>query len=95
MTARLINKLLGKETKTFSYNIGVALLDLNNPEKILAKTKSPLILPNKKYERGTLEKKDVVFTTGIVIDKNNKDLLLYSGGGDIVTTIKKVSFDDL
>ena len=95
MTARLINKLLGKETKTFSYNIGVALLDLNNPEKILAKTKSPLILPNKKYEKGTLEKKDVVFTTGIVVDKNNKNLLLYSGGGDIVTTIKKVSFDDV
>ena len=95
ITTKLINKFLGRETKTFSYSIGATLLSLNNPEKILAKTKNPLILPSKKYEKGTLEKKDVVFTTGVIIDKNGEDLLLYSGGGDVVTTIKKISLNDV
>ena len=67
----------------------------NNPAKIIAKSKNPIITPIKKYERGTFEKKDVVFPTGIIQDLNQKDLLIYSGGGDIVTTVKKVSLSEL
>mgnify|MGYP001590912046 CR=1 FL=1 len=48
-----------------------------------------------KQQKGTFEKKDVVFPTGLFLDKNNKDILLYSGGGDIVTTVKKISLKDI
>ena len=71
------------------------MLDINNPEKILAKSKNPIILPIKKYEKGTFEKKDVVFPTGLIEDLNKKDLLIYSGAGDIVTTVKKVSLNEI
>ena len=90
-----IKAIFGKREKRLSYNVGAVLLDLNRPNKIISKSKNPIILPINKYEKGTFEKKDVVFPTGIIEDLNKKDILLYSGGGDIVTTIKKVSLEDI
>ncbi|MDO8508290.1 MAG: hypothetical protein Q7S27_01245 [Nanoarchaeota archaeon] len=86
-----IKFLFGKREKRLSYDVGAALLEYNNPHKIIFKSKNPIILPIKKYEKGTFENKDVVFPTGLIEDLNKKDLLIYSGGGDIVTTVKKVS----
>lgn len=80
---------------SYEYYVGAALFDLKNPKKLIAKSKSPIIAPNKKYERGTAEYKGVVFPTGIVADKNNKDLLIFSGGGDRVVTVKKVALSDI
>ncbi|MCA9485967.1 MAG: hypothetical protein KC506_03935, partial [Nanoarchaeota archaeon] len=77
------------------YAAGAVLLDLKDPNKILAKSREPLILPTSKYEKGTFEKKDVVFPTGALLDKNKKDLLIFSGGGDICTTVKKVSLESI
>lgn len=91
----LLKSFLGIKKTRLSYNVGALLLDLKNPSKILAKTKNPILRPIKKYERGTFEKKDVVFPTGTVVDLNKKDLLIYSGGGDIVTTAKKVSLKEI
>lgn len=93
-----IKKLFGFETEPTSryvYVVGAALFDLDNPRKILAKTKDPLIFPKKSYEKGILENKDVVFPTGLVEDLNGKDLLLYSGGGDVVTSVKKISLGEI
>ena len=90
-----IKRLLGIKNKRLVYNAGAVLLDLQNPSKILAKTKNPIISPNKKYERGTFEKKDVFFPTGLVLDQNEKDILLYSGGGDIVTTVRKININQI
>ena len=44
---------------------------------------------------GTFEHKKVTFPTGALIDRNKKDLLIYSGAGDIRTTVKKVSIADI
>lgn len=90
-----IKRLLGIKNKRLVYNAGAILLDIENPAKILAKTKNPIILPNKKYEKGTFENKDVVFPTGLIEDTNKKDLLIYSGGGDIVTSVKKITLRDI
>ena len=90
-----IRKFFRIKDKRLVYNAGAVLLDLKNPAKILAKTKNPIILPNQKYEKGTFEKKDVVFPTGLVMDKNGKDILLYSGGGDIVTTVRKIALKNI
>ncbi len=77
------------------YCAGAALLDRNDPRRIISKTREPFLMPNKKYEKGTFEFKDVVFPTGVLPDLNGKDLLIFSGGGDIVTTVKKISLESL
>ncbi len=81
--------------KRVYYCVGAALLDLENPRKVIAKSKFPIIFPTKEYERGSFENKNVIFPTGIIIDANGKDLLIFSGGGDVVTSVKKVSFKEV
>jgi len=74
------------------YSAGAILLDLKNPEKILARspTNRPLFEPTHSFEKkGFIN--NVVFPTGVVPDLNKKDLLIYSGGGDSVITVRKVS----
>jgi len=78
------------------YSVGVVLVDLNNPEKVLARTssKNPLFIPKEIYEKeGTVN--NVVFPSGAIPDLNGKDLLLYCGGGDRVVSVKKVRIHDI
>ena len=37
----------------------------------------------------------VVFPTGLVLDKDKKYILLYSGGGDKVVTVKKIKISEI
>lgn len=78
------------------YSVGAVLLDLKNPEKILARspTNKPLIPPTKSYEKNGFMN-NVIFPTGAVIDLNGKDLLIYSGGADRVISVKKISIRDI
>ncbi len=84
-----------EKNKRETYSAGAALLDLRNPRKVIAKTKRPIILPTQDYEKGTIEKKDVVFPTGIVMHENNEDILIFSGGGDLNTTVKQFSLKEI
>ncbi|MGC2427668.1 MAG: hypothetical protein WA421_11575 [Nitrososphaeraceae archaeon] len=63
------------------YRAGAALLDLDNPVKIIARTKKPILEPEEPYEKEG-DVKNVVFPTGtcIIDDK----LYVYYGGGDKV-----------
>ena len=99
---RTKNKLLKKINKMFFglvneysvYSIGAALFDLKNPRTLIAKTKRPLIVPKRSYEKkGFVD--NVVFSTGLVLDENKKDLLIYSGGADKVVTVKKIKLNDI
>jgi predicted GH43/DUF377 family glycosyl hydrolase len=74
----------------YIYSASAALFDLKNPSKLLAKS-DPIILPNQEYELELYQKKRIVFPTGVVVDKNGKDLLIYSGGRDVVTSVRKMS----
>ena len=74
------------------YYAGAALLDLKNPEKIIARSQKPLIKPVESYEKKGFVN-NVVFPTGAVADKD--DLLIYSGGGDRVVSVKRISFDKI
>ncbi len=76
------------------YTTWVALLDLNNPEKLIARSQSPIIIPKKKYEI-SFEGKEVVFPTGIILNENKKDILVYSGAGDVYVTVKKIKLDNI
>ena len=78
------------------YSVGAALLDLKDPSKILARSPKnrPLIKPTKKYEKeGFIS--NVVFPTGAIPTLDGESLLIYSGGGDKVTSVKKISFKDI
>ncbi len=72
---------------------GVALLDLKNPKKIIAKSKVPILFPMKRHEISVYEDKRIIFPTGAVVD--GKDLLVYSGAGDFLITVKKIGLDRL
>lgn len=78
-----------------SYEVGAALLNLKNPRKIIAKARKPIIAPERKYEYHGIEDKHVVFPTGLVRDRNDKYVLLFSGGGDRVVTVKKIALKDI
>lgn len=78
------------------YSAGAILLDLKNPEKILARSPKdkPLFAPTKKHEKkGFIS--NVVFPTGAVIDLNKRDLLIYLGGADSVISVKKIKLNDV
>ncbi len=78
------------------YSAGAALLDLKDPSKIIARSpkNNPLFKPTKKYEKeGFIS--NVVFPTGAVPTLDGKHLLIYSGGGDKVVSVRKISFKDI
>jgi predicted GH43/DUF377 family glycosyl hydrolase len=91
----LIYHSVRKEDDIFYiYSASAALFDLKNPKKLLAKS-DPIILPDQKYELQLYQKKRVVFPSGVVVDKNGKDLLIYSGGRDVVTSVRKISLEKI
>ncbi len=78
------------------YSAGVALLDLKNPEKVLARSPSdkPFIFPDKEFEKeGYIS--NVVFPTAAILTKDKKDLLIYSGGADSVISVRKISMNEI
>ena len=70
-----------------------ALLKYDNPKKVLKRSKKPFLIPGKNDI--SFEDKQVVFPTGIVEDKNGKDILLYCGSGDRFITVKKIALKDI
>lgn len=78
-------------SKDVIYCAGALLLDINNPKKLIAKTDVPILFPMKKHEIANFADLRVIFPTGLLIDGNKKDLLIYSGAGDKVVSVKKVS----
>ncbi len=67
------------------YSISAALLDLDNPRKILCRTRYPIYIPSAPWElygneRYPVDIPAVVFTTGAIVRKDK--LLLYCGAGD-------------
>ncbi|MBS3168709.1 glycosidase [Candidatus Woesearchaeota archaeon] len=79
-----------------TYSAGAVLLDLKNPEKIIARSPEdkPLISPKEEYDKqGYIS--NVVFPSGAVKSLDEKSLLIYCGGADSVTTLKKIKMKDI
>ncbi|KKN13692.1 hypothetical protein LCGC14_1003750 [marine sediment metagenome] len=87
-----VKKVRGKNV----YSAGATLLDLEDPEKILARSpeNEPLFYPTEDYENSGFVN-SVVFPTAAIIDLNKKDLLIYYGGADSVTAVKKIRLEDI
>ena len=69
----------GVSKKDSNYRIGAVLLDLNDPSKILHRTKSFIFEPEEKFETNGYYS-GCIFPTGIV-NRNGK-LFIYYGAGD-------------
>lgn len=79
-------------SRTKTYRLGAALLDLKNPAVVLSRTTGPIFEPVEKWEKeGEVPK--VVFSCGMVARKDT--LFLYYGGADKVIGVAKLSIKKL
>jgi len=74
------------------YSVGAVLLDHNDPSKILARAKSPIMSPTEDHERNGYVP-DVVFPTGTVT--REEDLLIYYGGADSCVCVERRSLPEI
>ena len=80
------------------YSISVAVLDINDPQKVLYRTKYPVYIPGKPWEYRGSEKYPVdvpyvVFPTGAFIVRDR--LVIYAGAGDKYMILLSASVNDI
>jgi len=74
----------------YRYKIGAMLYDLNDPTRVLARTKSPILEPVASYENEGW-KRGVVYPCGAVIIDDR--LYVYYGGADMVVGVASVKLN--
>ena len=78
--------------KTSRYCLGALLMDINDPSKIIAKSKEALLEPEEDFEVNGFFG-NVVFACGALIE--NEILKVYYGAADEVMALAEISMDDL
>ncbi|HEX7490458.1 MAG TPA: hypothetical protein VF337_02005 [Candidatus Limnocylindrales bacterium] len=76
------------------YRSGLALLDLDDPTKVIARTDDWQFGPEADYER-TGDVPNVVFPSGWVLDPSGERVLVYYGAADTVIGLATASVSDL
>ncbi len=74
------------------YRLGLMILDLNNPNKVLYRSSKPIFEPQETYEKEGYVK-NVVFSCGAV--QKNRELFIYYGGADKVIGLATVSIREV
>lgn len=74
------------------YRASAALLDINNPQKVLGRLKEPLFGPNKEWDKVGIVS-NVVFPTGTAIFGEN--LYIYYGAADHLIAVAKTNLNEL
>lgn len=88
----LIYHGVGSEDSITKYKIGAALLDIKDPSKIIARTKNPILEPQKDYEVfGDVS--NVVFPEGAIVIK--EELFVYYGAADKTCCLATCKLKDL
>jgi predicted GH43/DUF377 family glycosyl hydrolase len=96
-------------TRRVIYRLGAMLLDLDDPRKVIARTRDPIMQPEEYYERFGLYIPNVIFPTGAVVprrqpvgfgesgDRACKDdlLYLYYGVCDTAIALATTPLNDL
>ena len=82
----------GVSKKDDAYRVGAILLDLNNPYKIIARTKDYLMEPEEEYETNGYYN-GCVFPTAVV--PKDGTLYIYYGAGDKVVCLATVNEEKL
>jgi predicted GH43/DUF377 family glycosyl hydrolase len=77
-----------------TYRLGLALLDLENPTKVLRRSDEWIFSPVTQYEReGDVD--NVVFSCGWVMDKHTGVVKMYYGGADTCIALATATISDL
>ena len=76
------------------YRLGLALVDLENPQRVLKRGDEWIFGPTAEYEKeGDVD--DVVFPCGWVHDNKTDQIRLYYGGADSVIAVATAQLSDL
>ena len=86
-----IENYFGGGTRVFT--VEAALLDLEDPEKIISRT-YPLLVPEEIYERYGIEP-DIVFPTCAVLNEKDSTIDLYYGAADTTCAKATIKLPDL
>jgi len=78
----------------FVYSIGTALLDIEQPWKVLYRTEPYLLHPMEIYEQ-VGDVPNVVFPSAALTDAATGRIAIYYGGADTVTCLAFAKFDEL
>ncbi len=76
------------------YRVGLALLDLDEPRKLIRRTDEWVFAPCMPYEL-TGDVPGVVFPTGAVVDKKSNQLRLYYGAADTCVAVATADMNDV
>jgi predicted GH43/DUF377 family glycosyl hydrolase len=71
------------------YCVGAALLDGEDPLRIIARSSKPILCPERPYEKNGFAS-NVLFPTGALLSEDKNTLLLYSGAADEVVTMLQI-----
>jgi predicted GH43/DUF377 family glycosyl hydrolase len=74
------------------YRMGAMLLDLNDPTKILYRSKSPILEPEEDYENNG-HKWGVIYSCGAVV--RSGELFVYYGGADKFVCVASIKLQEL
>jgi predicted GH43/DUF377 family glycosyl hydrolase len=75
------------------FGIEAMLLDLNDPRRIVGKSKGPIMVPEEIYEKYGMVP-NIVFPTGALLDKKGR-VDLYYGAADTVCAKASLNLDDI
>jgi beta-1,2-mannobiose phosphorylase / 1,2-beta-oligomannan phosphorylase len=76
------------------YRVGMALLDLEDPTRLLHRTSSWVLSPCEAYERQG-DVPNALFPCGMIHDREQGELRLYYGAGDTSICLATASLDDV
>ena len=77
----------------YVYQLGVCLLDLEDPSKVKAMSEDAILIPEEQYELAG-QTPNVVFTCGAIAEDNG-EVKLYYGGADSVQCVATTSVEKL
>jgi beta-1,4-mannooligosaccharide/beta-1,4-mannosyl-N-acetylglucosamine phosphorylase len=76
------------------YTAGIALLDADDPRKIVGLCREPVIAPEASYEVAGGFRNDVVFPCGMILEESG-EVKIYYGAADTVIALATAHVDDL
>ena len=76
------------------YRVGLALLDLDEPTRILRRADGWVLAPTEPYER-TGDVPNAIFPCGLIHDQERGELRLYYGAADTSICVATASYDEV
>lgn len=76
------------------FRLGAAILDKDNPAKLLGRSDIPILSPREDYER-IGDGGNMVFSCGAIVEKETNELYLYYGASNMVLCLGTAKIDDI